>query len=725
MTTEIQGVIERITYYNEENGYTVTRVNLPDRKDPVTVVGLMHEMNPGEYASFHGEWEIHPKFGEQFKANHYETQLPASAKGIEKFLASGMIKGIGPVMAKRIVKKFGDTTLDIIDQDIRALNQVEGIGKKRVDMIADAWEKQKEIRQVMIFLQTHGISSTYAVKIFKRYGHSAIPTVQENPYRLAGDIFGIGFKTADRIASKLGFQKDAPIRIQAGLLYVLQKISEEGHVFSPKEEVIQEATEILEVDSPLVEQALEAVSSDRRVILEDLSGTQAVYLAKHHWAETKCASQILALYHHASSLKKIDTEAALQWVQKQLSMQLAAKQAEAIKTAIHSKVMIITGGPGTGKTTIIRSLLKIILAKKHNVLLAAPTGRAAKRMSETTGYHAKTIHRMLEFNHQQGGFQRNEDTPLDCDMLIVDEMSMVDLPLMHQLLKAVPLSASLILVGDRNQLPSVGVGQVLQDLMDSGTLPVVELNEIFRQAQHSSIIVNAHRVNQGSFPNIAAPQNELDDFYFIEQEDPDTVIQTIKRLVLERIPQRFHLDARQEIQVLTPMQKGKVGGIILNRELQTCLNPKGEVLTRGGNEYRVGDKIMQLRNNYDKEVFNGDIGFIRFIDQELQEVQIAFEERLVKYDFSELDEITLAYAISIHKSQGSEYPAVVFPLLTQHYVMLQRNLLYTAITRGKKLVVVIGTKKALAIAVRNNKTKLRYTYLKERIQKLEEQSLSS
>jgi exodeoxyribonuclease V alpha subunit len=715
---DLQGQIERVTYTNDENGYTIAKLKVYGQRDLVTVVGNLMAPIPGEIIRMRGEWANHPKYGEQFKIVQYRSMVPASVYGIEKYLGSGLIKGIGPVMAKRIVKVFGKETLEIIERDTEKLVEVHGIGKKRIGMIRKAWEEQKEIREVMLFLQTHGVSSGYATKIFKQYGSLSIEVVKKNPYRLAMDIFGIGFVTADRIAEKLGFAKDSDVRAEAGILYVLHQLSDEGHVYYPFEPLIEKCQEILEVEREVITKALSAISSQEKIVIEELSegtGNKAVYLAKFHFSETSVAERVRILANAPKSIRKIDSEKAVAWVQGQLSITLADRQIEAVKTAIENKVMVITGGPGTGKTTIINAILKIFSKLKVAMLLAAPTGRAAKKMSEATGYEAKTIHRMLEYSIQKGGFQKNEDKPLECALLIVDEASMIDIILMHHLLKAVPGPATLILVGDVNQLPSVGAGNVLRDIIASGAVGVVELNEIFRQAKESLIIVNAHRINNGHIPPLKPSREKLDDFYFIEQEEPEEVLKTVLDLVKKRIPGRFRFDPIDDIQVLTPMHKGTVGASNLNMELQKALNPSEEELVRGTRAFHVRDKVMQIRNNYDKEVFNGDIGRITRIDQENQEVMISFDGREVAYDYTDLDEIVLAYAVSVHKSQGSEYPAVIIPLLTQHYVMLQRNLIYTAVTRGRKLVIIIGSKRALAIAVKNNRTEKRYTYLKSRL----------
>jgi exodeoxyribonuclease V alpha subunit len=546
--------------------------------------------------------------------------------------------------------------------------------------------------------------------------------VQENPYRLATDIFGIGFLTADWIAEKLGFAKDSELRAEAGIPYVLHQLADEGHVYYPLEPLLIKCQEILEVDQEVLLRALKSLSGSQKVVLEDLDdkadskeGHQAVYLAKFHLSETNIAARLKTLINAPNSIRSIDPDKAIAWVQKQLDITLAARQVEAVKLALSNKVVVITGGPGTGKTTIINAILKIFSKAGVKFMLAAPTGRAAKRMSEATGHEAKTIHRLLEYSIQKGGFQKNDQTPLRCDLLVVDEASMIDTILMRHLLKAVPPKATLILVGDVNQLPSVGAGAVLQDIIASRAVPVMELNEIFRQARESLIIVNAHKINQGLMPTFRPSGHKLEDFYFIEQEEPEKVLSIILELVKERIPGRFGFDPVDDIQVLTPMHKGIVGAGNLNQELQQALNPGPDSLNRGGRNFRLKDKVMQIKNNYEKEVFNGDLGRIVRIDPESQEVIVDFDGRRVLYDYPDLDEVVLAYAVSIHKSQGSEYPAVVIPVMTQHYVLLQRNLIYTAVTRGRKLVVMVGTRKALAMGIKNDKTKRRYTFLRNRL----------
>ena len=720
---QLSGQIERITFTNEDNGFTIAKIKVYGRRDLVTVIGAIVNPTPGEIIKMKGEWGNHPQYGEQFKIVFCETTTPATVHGIEKYLGSGLIKGIGPVMAKRIVKMFKEKTLDVIENEIDKLADVEGIGQKRIGMIRKAWEEQKEIRTVMIFLQDHGVSSGYAAKIYKQYGNGSIKVVQDNPYQLATDIFGIGFITADKIAEKLGFARDSDLRAAAGILYVLHELTDDGHVYYPYERLIEKCKEMLEIDREIIVKAMGTVSVDKQIVIEDINqdiaefkeNNKAVYLSGYHIAEKNLAARLKTLINTPQSIKKIDSAKAIEWVQEKLSITLAEKQIDAVQRSAENKVMVITGGPGTGKTTIINAILKIFAAKQTKIMLAAPTGRAAKRMSETTGHEAKTIHRMLEFNMRKGGFKKNEESPLDCQLLIVDEASMIDTLLMHHLLKAIPPTSTFIMVGDVNQLPSVGAGNVLKDIIDAGIAPVVQLNEIFRQAKESSIIVNAHKINEGIIPNLKSNQEKLNDFYFIEQEEPGKVLEMIIDLVKKRIPKRFGFDSVNDIQVLTPMHRGTAGAGNLNLELQKALNPGEEGVLRGGRLFKVKDKVMQIVNNYDKEVYNGDIGRISSIDEEAKEVTVIIDDREVTYDYSDLDEIVHAYAVSIHKSQGSEYPVVVIPILTQHYVLLQRNLLYTGVTRGKKLVVIVGTKKAMAIAVKNNKTEKRYTLLQQRL----------
>ena len=725
MPTELTGQIEKITFANDETGFTIARVKVDGRHEPVTVVGTLMAPMPGEILDMRGEWANHPRFGRQFKVREYKTRVPATVYGIRKYLGSGMIKGLGPVMAGRIVDKFGKKTLDIIDRHIQRLAEVEGVGQKRVDMIATAWDAQSEIRDVMLFLQSHGVSSGYAAKIFKQYGTRAITMVKKNPYRLATDIFGIGFLTADQIAAKLGFERDSQLRVEAGILYVLHELSGDGHVCYPYDPLISKCCEILEVEREPVMQALGNLALDQSIVIEDINDSvdefkennKAVYLTRLYLAETGIARQLLSLVKASRAVRDIDSNKAIDWVQRRLSITLAQKQRKAVLRAVEDKVMVITGGPGTGKTTIINAVLKIFAKLKTRIMLAAPTGRAAKRMSEATGFEAKTIHRLLEFSLQKGGFQRNEDKPLGCDVLVIDEASMIDTALMYHLLKAVPPAATLILVGDIHQLPSVGPGNVLNDIIASLAVPVVTLDKIFRQAQTSQIVVNAHKINAGQIPSTRANRaaDPQTDFYFIEQEDPEKVLEIILELCKKRIPRHFGFNPVDDIQVLTPMHRGSVGAGNLNQKLQAALNPGEGGVTRGERTYRIHDKVMQIRNNYDKEVFNGDIGRITAIAWDSREISVRIDSREVVYDFGDLDELVPAYAVSVHKSQGSEYPVVIVPIVTQHYILLQRNLIYTAVTRGKKLVIIVGTRKAMTIGINNNKTRQRYTRLKYRL----------
>jgi exodeoxyribonuclease V alpha subunit len=721
--TILEGQVERITYANEETGYTVAKFALSGFQELITIVGNLIAPVPGEILKVKGAWQTHPKFGKQFKVTSHQSVVPATVTGIRKYLGSGLIKGIGPVMAGRIVKSFGERTLEVIDKHIDDLHKVDGIGRKRIEMIDKAWKEQKEIRSVMIFLQGHGVSPAYAAKIFKKYGWDSVKIVSQNPYRLASDIFGIGFLTADKIAASMGFDKNAPARVEAGILYVLHQLSEEGHVYFPYEPLADRCREILEVEREVIGKAIGAITLENKIVIEDLNqdleafqpNHKAVYLKNFHIAETGITDHLLRLTASPKKMRQIDVGKALKWVQEKIRLEFAAKQIEAIQSAASEKVMVITGGPGTGKTTIINAVMRIYRELGARILLAAPTGRASKRMSEATGYPARTIHRMLEYNLQKGGFQRGQDHPLEVDVLILDETSMIDTSLMYHLLKAVPSGATLILVGDVNQLPSVGAGNVLKDVIRSGKVPVVELKEIFRQAANSGIIRNAHRINTGLVPELVQEREGLGDFYFIEQDDQEEVLRIIMELVCERIPKRFKLDPLEGIQVLAPMHKGTVGTENLNAKLQEALNPSGTAILRGGRTFRLKDKVMQIRNNYEKEVFNGDIGRITAMDEETREVTVTYDGVPVPYDASDLDEIVHAYAISVHKSQGSEYPAVILPLLPQHYLLLQRNLIYTAVTRAKKLIVIVGSKKALATGVKNDKIARRYTYLAERL----------
>jgi exodeoxyribonuclease V alpha subunit len=721
MSSEIKGQVERITYRNEENSYTIAKVKVGGRHDLVTVVGNLLAVTPGEVLKLKGEWHNHPKFGEQFKIASYESVVPATIKGIERYLGSGLIKGVGPVMAKRLVSRFGVETLSIIEAKVSRLREVEGIGDKRIEMIKRAWDDQKEIRDVMVFLQGHDVSPAYAAKIYKQYGKESIKVVRENPYRLASDIFGIGFITADKIAEKTGISKESQIRAEAGILYVLHQLSDDGHVYYPYEPLIEECKKILGLERDVIVQAFGKIAADKKIVIEDLNAEEikennkAVYLTKFFVCEAGVARTLKTLLKYSSRLRELDWKKAIDWVQDELKIHLAENQTQAVREAVEKKVMVITGGPGTGKTTIINSIIRIYKKSGQKVLLAAPTGRAAKRMSEATGHEAKTIHRLLEFSPKEGGFKKNEDDPLGADLIVIDETSMVDTILMYHFLKAVPKEAALILVGDVDQLPSVGAGNVLRDIIDSGLIPTVRLNEIFRQAKESMIVLNAHRVNNGEMPIFTDHGGHLQDFYFFQIEEPEKALEKIIELCKERIPGKFGYKPIDDIQVLTPMHRGVVGASNLNVELQKHLNSSDDELLRAGKVLKVGDKVMQIRNDYDREVFNGDIGKISRIDREEQEVVVDYDGKPVAYEYADLDEIVLAYAVSVHKSQGSEYPVVVIPVLTQHYMLLQRNLLYTGITRGKELVVLVGTKKAIAIAIKNDKPQKRYTLLRDRL----------
>jgi len=721
---DLIGQVERITYSDEASGFTIAQVQPAEGRETVTVVGDLMCPSPGTVLKMQGHWSEHPKFGRQFKAMTIDRQHPVTLQGIEKYIGSGLIKGIGPETARRIVSRFKDNTLDIIAQQPERLAEVPRIGAKRIAVIRKAWQEQAEIRQVMLFLQSHGVSPAYAVKIFRQYGRHTVAVISKNPYQLADDIFGIGFLTADSIAGKLGFKNDTPLRLQAGILYVLHQLADEGHLFYPQEDLIAKSRAILKSPHGPIVSALEALSASRQIVIENLNISpgehqvflKAVYLSQFHQCEKFIAQRLHMLMGAPLYHATVDLQQALQWVQSRLSLELARNQQEAIAQALASKVLVITGGPGTGKTTIVQAITRLYEHLHAGVLLAAPTGRAAKRLSEATGRPAKTLHRLLEYNPQQGGFQRNQHNPLDGDLLVVDEASMIDAVLMYHLLKAVPVTFTLILVGDANQLPSVGPGNVLKDVLNSRTVPQVALRQIFRQARNSRIIINAHRINAGRLPNLdPVPAGVLGDFYFISQDHPEKILATILTLVRERIPQRFGLDAVDDIQVITPMHRGVIGAQNLNRQLQQTLNHQDAYVARGELLFGLHDKVMQVRNNYEKNVFNGDIGRITQIDAHNKTVSIRFDHRVLRYDFDEMDELVLAYAISVHKSQGSEYPAVVIPVSTQHYLLLQRNLIYTGITRAKRLVVLVGTQQALAMAVKNNTPHQRHTCLAQRL----------
>ncbi|WP_036612221.1 SF1B family DNA helicase RecD2 [Oribacterium sp. P6A1] len=744
---KIRCVVERITYQNPENGYSVIKCKVKDYTELVTVIGNMLDVNVGSVLLIHGNWKVDTKYGKQFMADTWEETLPATVYGMEKYLGSGLIKGVGPKFAQRIVRRFGIDSFTVIEDNIELLIEVEGIGTKRIQMIAESWQKQKEIKNIMLFLQEHQVSTSYAAKIFKQYGNESITVMKENPYRLADDIWGIGFKTADQIAMKLGFGKESYMRLRSGLMFTLSELSNDGHVYAERKQLIDRAKELLEASEETVISTLDDMIKKEELILEqniikkDAEGNSIIpiYLPPFYYAEIGVASKLKKLSDSPAQDKLYArlTEARKKTGNNELSVDVGAIekitgmsyddiQADAIRKAATAKVMVLTGGPGTGKTTTTHGIISAFNAYGLKILLAAPTGRAAKRMTETTGMEAKTIHRLLEFKPPEG-YQKNEENPLEGDVLIIDECSMIDIILMNSLLKAIPATMRLILVGDIDQLPSVGAGNVLRDIIDSSAFPVIRLTRIFRQAQTSCIIMNAHRINEGKMPDISNRKDT--DFFFIENEDAEKVSGEIVNLVRNKLPKYYHVEPSQ-IQVLTPMQRGVVGATSLNLSLQEALNPaeeeifikgRGKVvmpkpsLHRSGYVYRTNDKVMQVKNNYDKEVFNGDIGIIESVNDTDRTLKVNFDGHIVEYDVSELDELVHAYATTIHKAQGSEYPIVVMPILMNHYIMLQRNLIYTGITRAKKILVLVGTKKALSYAVRNVTVSKRNTMLKERL----------
>ena len=705
----VEGVLERIIFSHDDHDFVVATLTILGRSEPVTIVGRLAQPHPGETLVLSGGWEFNKNFGEQFRFTHADTKAPSTVRGIEKYLSSNLIKGIGPEMARRITSKFGEKTLEIIEQTPEELLGVPGIGKGRAAKISQAFLEQREIRDVMLFLQTHGVSSNYAYRIFKRYQKRSIDVVRNNPYVLATDIRGIGFKSADKIAASLGIDIKSPLRAKAGLVHTLDLAQSEGHTYLPHPNLIEKARALLGVDSTTLEKALSELNSNRDITVED----GRVYLSLMARIENSVVSRTKDLMIAPAMLAGIKTEAAIDWVQKRSTINLSEAQKKAIRTALTSKLLIITGGPGTGKTTLLKSLIQILDAKKIRTLLAAPTGRAAKRLSESTGKEAKTVHRLLEYSPSEAGFQRNASNPLEADVVIIDEVSMMDIILANHLLGALDSLSSLVLVGDADQLPSVGPGNFLADLLDSGRIPVVRLDTVFRQAQQSEIVINAHRVNAGLLPVKNSAEQVLSDFYLIEKDDPEDMLRLVREMVSRRIPKAFRLNPADDIQILTPMNRGLVGTENLNNELRELLNREGKPV-RGG-RFKVGDRVMQTRNNYDKEVFNGDIGTIISYDENWNEVAVEFDSRRVQYHVNELDELSLAYAVTIHKSQGSEYPCVIIPLATQHYVMLRRNLLYTAMTRGKQLVILIANSKALEIAVSEKNVERRFTGLADKL----------
>jgi exodeoxyribonuclease V alpha subunit len=713
---QINGLIERVTFHNPENGFCVLRIKVKGQKDLTTVIGNAQSVSPGEHIEARGVWINNRDHGLQLQAQQLKTIAPTTLEGMEKYLGSGMVKGIGPHFAKKLVKEFGLEVFDIIERQPEQLMSLEGIGKKRTSTIISAWHDQKVVREIMVFLQSHGVATAKAVRIYKSYGDQAIEKVTANPYRLALDIYGIGFQSADQIALNLNIPKDSIIRAQAGLRHILQEFSSEGHCAALQQNLIAKAKKLLTIPESTLEQALADELTAEHIISETVEQQNYIFLTALHKAEIGIANNLARLSSNNKPWPQLDIDQAISQIEKHTKVSLAPSQHQAVIQTLSNKVSVITGGPGVGKTTIVNTILKILLAKGISVKLAAPTGRAAKRMTQATGLEAFTIHRLLEFDPSVFGFKKNQDNQLATKFIVIDEVSMVDIVLMHQLLKAIPTNCSILLVGDVDQLPSVGPGSVLANIIGSHKVATSKLTEIFRQAASSQIITNAHRINAGELPNLVHNKETKTDFYFINAQTPEDIYQKLLFVVGKRIPHSFNLDPINDIQVLTPMNKGGIGARSLNIELQKLLNPDSHPqVTRYGWTFAPNDKVIQTSNNYDKEVFNGDIGTITHIDTEEAEVTINFDNKIVKYDFNELDEVSLAYATSIHKSQGSEYPAVVIPIAMQHYKLLERNLLYTAVTRGKKLVVIIGQKKALSMAVNSVKSVKRITRLQERI----------
>jgi exodeoxyribonuclease V alpha subunit len=709
----LSGTVERVTFHSPESGFCVLRVAVPAIRDLVTVVGHAAAIAAGEHVQASGTWVTDRTHGRQFRCTYLNVSAPDSREGIERYLASGLMRGVGPHFARRLVEAFGTAVFDVIEHEPSRLRDVPGIGAVRAARIAEGWQAQRHVREIMVFLHAHGVGTSRAVRIHKTYGSDAIGLIRENPYRLARDIRGIGFLTADRIAGRLGIAPTAIVRVRAGLQHVLLDAQDEGHAGLPRDELSARATRLLGVPEALVAEALALELDAGDVIADRVGDTPVVFLAWLHAAERAIAERIAALSTGVPPWPSFDAERALEWVQRRLHLRLAPRQCEALRLAVSRKVVVVTGGPGVGKTTLLNAILRVLCAKAVRPLLCAPTGRAAKRLAESTGIEARTIHRLLEIDPRTGRFRRDERQPLEGDLVVIDETSMVDIPLMHALLRAVPARAAVLFVGDVDQLPSVGPGQVLADLIDSGRVPVVRLTEVFRQAEASRIIVASHRINAGELPDLSPPAGPT-DFYFVEAGTPEEGAQRVLQLVATRIPQRFGLDPVRDVQVLCPMNRGAVGAHALNAALQKTLNPAAEPkVERFGFTFSAGDRVMQIENDYDKDVYNGDLGRVAAVDPDKEMLTVDFDGRLVTYDFGELDRLVLAYATTIHKAQGSEYPGVVVPVSTQHYPMLQRNLIYTAVTRGRKLVVLVGEKKALAIAVRGRQTGRRWSKLRE------------
>jgi len=732
---EITGIIEEIVFRNEDSGFTVIEIRDEAKDELVTAVGLFPFANQGERVRLTGEWTTHPDYGHQLKMETYMPVAPASTVGMGNYLASGLIKGVGAHTAKKLVEHFGMDVLDIIQFNPDRLTEVEGIGKTRAEMIASSYSEQKEIREVMLFLQSYGITTTFALKIYKLYGSNTIELIRENPYRLAEEVVGVGFKTADNIARRMGIDRNSPYRAAAGARYVLSKSAGDGHTYLPREELVRQASRLLEVDSTLVENALVSLALSQSVFLEETDGVVAAFLAPFYQAEKGAAKSLRDLSVVEITNCISDIEDKIDRSQKRKGICLAGRQRDAVLEAMRNGVVVITGGPGTGKTTTINVIIDLFLQEGLKVELAAPTGRAAKRLSEAVGMEAKTIHRLLEYGYSDemgDGFQKDAGNPIKADAIIIDEMSMVDILLLNNLMKAILPGTRLIMVGDVDQLPSVGPGNVLHDIIQSGIVHVVKLNEIFRQARESMIIVNAHRINNGELPLMNAREK---DFFLVRRNTAEETLHTLVDLISRRLPNFNGYDPLRDIQILAPMRKGLVGVNQLNMELQAVLNPpapgKKEKVSRE-TLIRQGDKVMQIKNNYQliwekagedgdaqkgEGVFNGDMGFVQDIDNEEQTVTVLFDDdRIAVYDFTQLDELELAYAISIHKSQGSEFPVVIIPLMQGPPMLMTRNLLYTAVTRAKELVVVVGRERVIAEMVANNHIAKRYSNLCKRLQ---------
>ncbi|MBY0533864.1 MAG: ATP-dependent RecD-like DNA helicase [Rickettsiaceae bacterium] len=719
LVEHIAGSIERVTFHNPENGFCVLRVHINGKRELATVIGSSICVTAGEYIECTGSWLNNQSHGLQFKAEHMSVVQPATIAGMEKYLASGLVKGIGPVFAKKLITAFGLEVFEVIEKHPEKLQSLSGIGNKRKQAILDAWQEQKKVREIVVFLHEHGVGTARAVRIYKTYGEQSISIVKANPYRLAQDIYGIGFKTADTLALSLGIAINSPLRAQAGVLHVLQEHNAHGDCAAFVADLIQASVNLLAIDQGIIQSAISEQIEQKNLTLTDFAGTPAVFSTALYKAEIAVSTRICNLLKGATIWHDIDLTKAIPWVEKKTSISLSDSQREAVTLAIHSKVLIITGGPGVGKTTIVNSILKIIQAKTNKILLCAPTGRAAKRLKESTGIEAKTLHRLLAFEPQSRQFKHNADNPLDADLIVVDEVSMVDLVMMMHLLKAAPQNCAIIFVGDVDQLPSIGPGSVLANFIDSNKIPTVRLTQIYRQAASSQIILNAHKINAGKLPRLKYNSSDMSDFYFVSANSPEDIQSKLLTIVGTRIPKSFNLNPVRQIQVLTPMNRGSLGARSLNVSLKGMLNNTNQPeVQRFGTTFSAGDKVIQLVNNYDKEVYNGDIGFITQIDTEASQALIDFEDKVIQYGFDEFDELALAYAITIHKAQGSEYAAVVLPLAMQYYNLLERNLVYTGVTRGRGLVVIVGQEKALAMAIKNNNSGKRLTKLTQRLQEL-------